>query len=323
MTDLYPLRFQPIFRRYLWGGRRLGDDLNRPIGEGDDYAESWEVADHGDDQSVVACGPLAGVMLHDLVRDQGPSLLGRHHPQRQFPLLLKFLDAQRNLSVQVHPNDELARRLDPPDLGKTEAWIILARQPGAKIYAGWKRGFDRQAIEREITRGTVELCLHQFEPQVGGCVLLPAGVVHAIGAGLLIAEIQQASDTTYRVYDWNRLGKDGRPRELHIDEAIEAIDFETGPVTPQTPQPTDDPGCQRMASCDKFVLDRWQIDAPRSIGGDERCHILTVIDGAVVAVNDPADQPLVKGETWLVPASLGPLLITPQGEATLLDMYLP
>ena len=145
----YPLRFEPLFRRYLWGGRRLQSGLGKPIGAGEDYAESWEIVDHGADQSIVAAGRLAGKSLHELVTQYGEELFGRHHPQPQFPLLFKFLDAHRNLSVQVHPNDEQARLLDPPDLGKTEAWVVVHAEPGSLVYAGLKRGFDRQALDRK------------------------------------------------------------------------------------------------------------------------------------------------------------------------------
>ncbi len=320
---MHTLRFQPIFRRYLWGGRRLATELGRPIGDGDDYAESWEIVDHGVDQSTVLAGPLAGRTLHELVERHGADLFGQHHPQQQFPLLFKFLDAQRNLSLQVHPNDELARRLDPSDLGKTEAWVILDRRPGSKIYAGLKWGFDRPALEREIARDTVELCLHAFEPEIGDCVLLPAGTIHAIGEGLLVAEIQQASDTTYRVYDWNRLGPDGKLRELHIDAALEAIDFDQGPISAQMARPGDAPHIQNLVSCDKFVLDRWQLDGPQSVGGDNRFHIFSVLEGAVAVADDPTAQPLGKGETALLPAVLGRVEIVPQDQAILLDIYLP
>ena len=323
MSNMYPLRFQPIFRRYLWGGRRLASVLDRPIGEGDDYAESWAVVDHGADQSVVAAGPLSGTTLHELVQNEGGQMLGRHHPQTQFPLLFKFLDAQRNLSLQVHPDDKLAEQLDPPDLGKTEAWVILGCEPGSKIYAGLKRGFDRPALHREIARDTVELCLHVFEPQLGDCILLPAGAVHAIGAGLLVAEIQQASDTTYRVYDWNRVGPDGKMRELHVDAALDAIDFDLGPIDAQVPQPGDASHIERLVTGDKFILDRWQFDSTQAAGADDRCHIVTVLDGTVAVAGDVVDTSLRKGETVLLPAAIGSVEIAPQGRATLLDMYLP
>ncbi len=160
-----PLRFQPLFRQYLWGGRRLGTVLHKPIGEDDDYAESWEVVDHGEDQSVVAYGELAGQTLHQLVQEHTSELFGRDAPCHQFPLLFKLLDANQQLSVQVHPNDAQAAGLDPPDLGKTEAWFVLAAEPGSKIYAGLKGGFDRAALAREIANQTTELCLHEIHPR--------------------------------------------------------------------------------------------------------------------------------------------------------------
>lgn len=324
----YPLRFRPLFRRYLWGGRRLATMLHKPLGEGDDYAESWEIVDHGEDQSIVAAGPMAGKSLHELVAEQGEALLGRHHPQQNFPLLFKFLDANQPLSVQVHPNDAYAQQMNPPDLGKTEAWIVLHAEPGSVLYAGLKRGFDRAAFAREVERGTTELCLHQIQPRAGDCVFIPAGVPHALGAGLVIAEIQQASDTTFRVFDWNRVGADGRPRALHIAQALEVIDYEHGPVAPQTPEPTERPEVERLVKCDKFMLDRWTISQatsspPSKIGGDERCHIVACVAGEVKLTGDAAGKPLSLGQTALLPAAAGAVTMQPHGQAVLLDMYLP
>ena len=279
MESIYPLRFQPIFRRALWGGRRLADVLGKPIGSETDYAESWEVVDHGEDQSRVTDGPLAGRTLHQLISERPEELLGRHADRQQFPLLCKFLDAQRDLSVQVHPNDEQAQQLDPPDWGKTEAWIVLDTRPGSKIYAGLKRGFDRHALTREVNRETTACCLHSFEPNVGDCLFIPAGTVHALGAGLLVAEIQQSSDTTFRLFDWNRVDADGKPRTLHIEEALRTIYYERGPIHPQTPQATARPEFQRMVECDKFVMDRATIDQWTTVGGDDRFHLLVVLEG--------------------------------------------
>ena len=151
---LYPLRFEPLLKRYLWGGRRLETELGKSLGAGNDYAESWELVDRPQDQSRVSAGPLRGTTLGDLVRERGAELLGRHDPQPRFPLLIKFLDARQTLSVQVHPDDAQAAVLVSPDLGKTEAWVVLAAEPGSLIYAGLKRGFDRPAFERELRRGT-------------------------------------------------------------------------------------------------------------------------------------------------------------------------
>ena len=323
MTPLPPLRFQPILREYLWGGRRLGTELGKPIGGGEHYAESWEVVDHGADQSTVVEGPLAGRQLHDLVAHDGVALFGRHQPQRQFPLLLKFLDCQQTLSVQVHPNDEQGAKLDPPDLGKTEAWVVLAAEPGSKIYAGLKPGVDRATLEREVSRGTCDACLHEFEPRVGDCVLIEAGTVHALGAGLLIAEIQQASDTTYRLFDWNRVDRDGKPRALHIQQALDTIDFNRGPVDSVQPISTENAGVERLVACDKFVLDRWRIDAVHQLPRDDRFHIIAVVEGSLSLNADSSREELKRGDSILVPASVSNAEIAPRGKAVLLDMYLP
>ncbi len=308
----------------MWGGRRLATVLNKPIGEGIDYAESWEVVDRDRDQSRVAYGPLRGVALADLVALHNAELFGRHSGLAQFPLLFKFLDARNTLSVQVHPNDQQAALLAPPDRGKTEAWVILAAEPGSLIYAGLKRECDRNAFQRELSRGNVESCLHRFAARPGDCVFLPAGTVHALGAGLLVAEIQQSSDTTYRLYDWNRLGPDGLPRALHIEQALEVTDFSRGPIDPVTPRPTERRQAVRLADCDKFVLDRYELSEPQSIGGDHRFHLIVAIAGAVDVPGDPAERPLRSGETLLLPAAAEALSLSPLAKsATLLDVYLP
>lgn len=319
----HPLRFEPIFRRYLWGGRKLSTVLNKPIGDGDDYAESWEIVDHGKDQSVVKAGPLKGKTLSELVSDHGQELLGKHAPQKSFPLLFKFLDCQKDLSLQVHPNDAQGAQLTPPDLGKTEAWIILDAQPGSFVYTGLKRGFDRSAVEREIARGTLALCLNKFEPQAGDCIFIPAGIVHALGAGFLVAEIQQASDTTFRLDDWNRVGPDGKPRALHVEQGLAVTDFAAGPVHPQIPKPTSDPAVEELVACEKFVLNRWQIDAPKELGGDGRFHLVAVLSGELKIDGDPLFEPLGMGQTALLPAALEKTMLRPIGKTVLLDIYLP
>jgi len=323
MQQLYPLRFEPIFRRYLWGGRRLATVLDKPIGDGEDYAESWDVVDHGADQSVVAAGPLAGMTLGEIVQQHGSALLGRHAPQPQFPLLWKYLDGQKNLSLQVHPNDAQGARLDPPDLGKTEAWIIMAAKPGSVLYAGLKQGVDRETLETRLRDGTCEDLIHRFEPQAGDCILIEAGTVHAIGAGLLVGEIQQSSDTTFRLFDWNRLGTDGKPRPLHIDQGMEVIDFDATEVGPQTPQATDNPHVERLIECDKFMFDRWRFDSTEAFPDDDRFHILSVVQGSVEVTGDPSEQPLRLGGTMLLPAQRGGVELRASDETIILDAYLP
>ncbi|MBC19092.1 MAG: mannose-6-phosphate isomerase [Planctomycetaceae bacterium] len=320
---LYPLRFKPLFKRHLWGGRRLATELGKPIGQGDDYAESWEVVDHGDDQSVVSDGPLRELTLAQLVDEHGEALLGIDYPQIGFPLLWKFLDAHRVLSVQVHPDDSKASRLVPPDRGKTEAWIVLAADPGSVLYAGLVAGVDREKLTQMIEEGKCESCLHRLEPVPGDCIYIPAGTVHAIGGGLLIAEIQQASDTTYRLFDWNRFGADGQPRQLHIAQGLDVIDYNRGPISIQKPQPTDEKEIQRLVAGDHFTIDRWQFARPLKAGGDGKCHLLSAIEGEVEIPGDPQGKPLMRGEVLLLPASMGAVSVTPRSKATLLDVYLP
>ena len=297
--------------------------MGKPIGPDGAYAESWEISDHGADQSVVEFGPLAGVSLQELVSRRGEELLGRHHPQQRFPLLVKFLDATDVLSVQVHPNDAIAAKLNPPDLGKTEAWVVMESEPEGVIYAGLKPGVDRDRLAEAIRRGNCQECLHRFHPTPGDCVFLPAGTAHTVGQGVLVAEIQQSSDATFRLFDWNRLGADGCPRPLHVEQSLEAIDYGRGPVAPQSIRPTQRPEVGRLVESKQFVLDRCSFSQPFLLGGDGRCHIVMVLHGAIEMEGDPAQTVLPRGGTALVPACLGPIRLTPQGPATILDAYLP
>lgn len=321
MLALYPLQFHPLFKRYLWGGRRLGTLLGKPIGPESDYAESWEVADHPQGQSVVARGPLTGTTLHQLMLQNPEALLGTDRSFPRFPLLFKYLDCHRDLSVQVHPDDAAAARLDPPDLGKTEAWVVLHAEPGSRVYAGLKAGCDRAALAEAVHAGRTADCLHWFTPQPGDCVFIPAGTVHALGAGLVVAEIQQASDATFRLYDWGRVGPDGKPRPLHIEQALAVVDDRRGPVAPVHPQPTARAEVERLVRCDKFVLDRWRLTGDSSLGGDARFHLVAVVEGRVKL--EGVEEPLSRGQTVLLPACLGTVPVTAFEPATLLDMYLP
>jgi mannose-6-phosphate isomerase len=324
-VPLYPLRFEPILKRLLWGGRRLGSLLNKPLGSGDDYAESWELADHGDDVSRVAEGPLAGVGLRELVRTRGGELLGPALEDRtQFPLLVKFLDAHQVLSVQVHPDDERGRRL-VGDNGKTEAWVILHAEPGSRIYAGLRPGVTRQGFADALAGGEVEPLLHRFEPRVGDCILIPAGTVHAIGAGIVLAEIQQMSDATFRVYDWGRLDPQGRPRPLHVAQALESIDFDAGPVDPlePSPEPIEAGLRERLARCDYFAIDRLVVRRPATIGSPERFTVVMGLEGRSVLRSRGRDHPLERGQTWLLPAASSPCELAPEATATVLTCVVP
>jgi mannose-6-phosphate isomerase len=323
---MHPLFFHPILKRIVWGGRRLGDLLGKPIGEGSDYAESWEIVDHGDHHSVVRSGPHAGTTLRHLMRDRREEMMGRHAGQETFPLLLKYLDCNRVLSVQVHPDDEYARRMARPDLGKTEAWYVVDAVPGSKIYAGLRAGVGRRELESAVRAGRTEEVLHVIEPRVGQCVFIPAGTVHALGGGLVVAEIQQSSDTTFRLYDWNRVGDDGKPRPLHIDQAIEVTNFTIGPISPQQPT-ADTDGFETLVDCDKFVLRGATLDESSdgvSIGGDSLAHLVTVVSGRVgLRYGDGDDAVAEKGQSFLIPAASEPVTMRGEGDAVLLAAHLP
>lgn len=301
---LTPLIFHPVYRRYIWGGRGFATVFARDLPPGDDYAESWELVDRGNDQSVVAAGPWAGRSLGELVRDHGHELLGSQRATDRFPLLFKFLDACRDLSVQVHPDDARAARLGTPDLGKTEAWYVVAAAPGSRIFAGLRPGIDTRGLAAALGSGRCEDVLHSFVAQPGDCVFIPAGTVHAIGAGLLVAEIQQSSDVTYRLHDWNRTGPDGRPRPLHIDAGLEAV-TQTGPVGPVSPTATSDPAVRRLVDCPYFVLDEVRPTADWAVGGDGRCHFLAVLAGHISCESSWQLPELGPGACLLMPAALG------------------
>ena len=341
MIAPYPLRLAPFFRDYLWGGRKLQAALGKNLPTDGVWAESWEIVDHAEHSSQILNGPLAGSSLRQLSQTHPTWLHGRE-ANGALPLLLKYLDCQRVLSVQVHPDDAYAGRMAPPDLGKTEAWYIIAAEPDAVLYAGLKSGVTSSDLRTALAAGTVEQCLHAIHPRPGDCVFIPAGTVHALGAGLLVAEIQQASNTTFRLFDWNRVDAQGRPRELHVEQSLEVIDFSSGPRNLQTPQSLREFGDgivhQRLVECDKFVLDRLQSGERSStslpLAGDDRCHLLTVPSGTATIAWDDAvasgvsgapthTERLDTGQSLLLPAALPAVNVLLEPHSTLLDMFVP
>jgi mannose-6-phosphate isomerase len=222
---LYPIVFQPIFKDRIWGGRELERLYAKKIPAGKPIGESWEISDRPGDASVIANGPLAGKDLRWLMENHAAEILGEAKPAAdgRFPLLCKILDAREKLSLQVHPPASKAAELHGEP--KTEMWFITDAAPGASLYVGLKRGVTRAEFEKKISDGSVADCFHKIPVRAGDTMFLPSGRVHAIGAGLVIFEIQQNSDTTYRVFDWNRVGLDGQPRELHIAQSLASIDF--------------------------------------------------------------------------------------------------
>jgi mannose-6-phosphate isomerase len=325
-VPLYPLRFTPILRRLIWGGRRLGTVLHKPIGNASDYAESWEISDYRDSVSVVENGSLTDSTIRELIHWYGPELLGSALGSlEQFPLLVKYIDAHQDLSVQVHPDDATGQRL-AGDNGKTETWVILEADPESAIYAGLKRGVGRDELAAAIHSGGVEPLLHRLEAKAGDCILIESGTVHAIGAGVLLAEIQQTSDATFRVYDWGRIGPDGKPRTLHIDQALESIAFDRGPVEPITPAIEAIQGGgsrERLSRSAYFALERLKLEHPVPVGQPDRFTILMGLAGSF-DVRHGSDHTRVEfGQTLLLPAALGPCEIVPIGQARILSCVVP
>lgn len=320
-----PLTFEPILKRIRWGGRRLGELLNKKIGPESDYAESWELADHGDDQSIVTHGTHAGRTLRQLMQQSGNALLGRHAGLDQFPLLIKFLDANDWLSLQVHPNDEQAKRYDAAEKGKTEAWVIIEARPGSQICAGLKSGVDRQQLAAHLQKGTIEECLNMVAVKAGDCIFVPAGTVHAIGPGIVLAEIQQQSDLTFRLHDWGRLGSDGQPREIHVDDSLACTDFCRGPVLPVTPSIVSHPDNphEELVRDQFFVIHRYRTIGPVRIPIEDQFHILMALDGTISMDTDEGTYSLAGGSTMLVPASVQSVTLKSDEPATVLDIFLP
>jgi len=246
---VYPLKFRPIYKERIWGGRKLHEVFGKELPGGEKIGESWELADLPEDKSVIANGELAGRTLASAIQEFPKEIAGVEGFSGQFPLLMKLLDCQDVLSVQVHPDRETCRRTGE-GAPKTECWYVISAEPGAVIYKGLKEGVTKEPFAEAIQQGTVADKLTKVEVQEGECHFLPAGTAHAIGAGLLIAEIQTPSDTTYRVFDWNRVDDAGNPRELHIEQALESIHFDQSsddlPVT----------SIGRLVECEYFTVDK-------------------------------------------------------------------
>jgi len=321
---LYPFTFQPIFKQRVWGGRELERLYHKPLPPGVPIGESWEITDRPGDVSVIANGPLAGKDLRWLMEHHAGELLGGAKPHRGFfPLLIKILDAQDKLSLQVHPPPALAAELGGEP--KTEMWYIAEAAPGAELYVGLKRGVTRAEFEGKLKTGAVAECFHRVPVKAGDAMFLPSGRVHAIGAGLVIFEIQQNSDTTYRVFDWNRLGLDGKPRELHVPQSLASIDF-TDFEPSLLPQGYVQQGAQKgrpLVRDPLFTVDAHQADAganlPLRAG---KLQILALLAGRVQIGGGGTTVALVPGQFCLVPASVAPASLRTETPATFLRVQL-
>ncbi|MFN4259240.1 MAG: type I phosphomannose isomerase catalytic subunit [Gemmataceae bacterium] len=325
---LYPLRFEPIFKSALWGGQRLAEWFGPDVAGGDQVAEAWVLSDQGENLSRVAEGPLRGRTLRELLDQTPERILGRSAltPARRFPLLLKFIDARQVLSVQVHPHDRHAHLIPEGDQGKTEAWVILAADADSAIYAGWRAGAQPEQIQQAIREHRLGEQLHHFVPKPGDCVFIPAGMVHAIGAGIVLFEIQQTSNVTFRLHDWDRVDPGtGQTRALHLEEALECLDFTSGPGAPVQPvlEVTEPARRELLVACPYFQLWRWQGKRPFTVGAAGACRVLVGITGQATVEHEGRDYRLRPGDVLLLPAEVSSCACRPDGPVTLLECGLP
>ena len=307
-STLYPITVAPLLKERVWGGRRLEELYGKPLPAGVPIGESWEITDRPEGVSMIRNGPLAGKDLRWLMEHHHEEVLGAAGSAGgRFPLLVKILDAQEKLSLQVHPPADLAASLSGEP--KTELWYVAAAAPGAELYVGLKKGTIRSEFERKIADGAVADCFHRVPVKRGDVMFLPSGRVHALGAGLVIFEIQQNSDTTYRVDDWNRMGLDGKPRELHVEQSLRCIDFndfEPGLVANPT-LAHGDWTTRVLADNPLFRVIQWRMDKA-SQGLPVRkpgvMQILAVVAGKMRIEHPVANVNLDSGGFCLLPAAL-------------------
>ncbi len=325
----YPLRFTPLVMPKVWGAHRMSRWRNTPLPPHAPGGESWEISDHPHGMSVVANGPLAGRTFHDLLQTDPFAIAGPDGltPDGRFLFLFKFLDAGAYTSVQVHPDDAYARAHESDPSGKTEAWYIIHAEPGAKLIRGTRPGIDLAAFKRALKEGHVERTLEAFSVHSGDVIDLPAGVLHALGPGITLAEIQQNSDTTYRVFDWNRKGLDGESRQLHLDQALDVLRFsDIGPaIQPRKTLSAANPLHQNLLTGPLFVMDRLVHDVPFELPlRHAQFDILATISGrGSLSCSSASPETLAPGDSIFLPASLDHAVLNPNPSLELLWIRRP
>jgi mannose-6-phosphate isomerase len=321
--EMSPFKLAPVFKDYLWGGEKLKTLFDKPA-ESPSVAESWELAAHPDGDCTIAGGPYEGMKLSAFFRDF-PVAFGKNVAgKKEFPVLIKLIDARESLSVQVHPDDEYARRVEG-GAGKTEMWYVLDREPGAFLYCGFNRGMTADEMRLRIRENTITEVLRRVPVDPGDVFFIPSGMVHAIGAGILLAEIQQNSNTTYRVYDYDRCGPDGKRRPLHIEKAIEAA--------LKSPGGTEPPGrgdpvllrgtvLRRLASCSYFTVELVELSKGHEFSPDGSSFVsLLCIEGAASLADCRGRLDIARGESVFIPAVCGGFSL--EGRATFLMTTVP
>lgn len=324
---MYPLRFGPIFEYRLWGGRRLSNLLLEPLPGDGLIGEAWILSDRDDYMSHVTNGPFSGRSLGELRQEFPSELMGgqaRHFPR--FPLLLKFLDCQEMLSVQVHPTAANMDLVPAGETPKTEAWVVLEAGAESRIYAGAKPGTTPDNLLQAVTDGKVADLLTSFVPKAGDAVFIPAGTVHSLGDYVVVFEIQQNSDVTFRLYDWGHVdAQTGKPRELQVDQAIACIDFKNGAAGRISPMvevrtPVDR---ERLFNCDFFRLWRLHGESPFNVGATGELRVLVCLEGVGDVECNGSSYGVGKGEVWLLPAEVGACAFHPKSAVTVLEIAIP
>jgi mannose-6-phosphate isomerase len=323
---LYPLRFEPICQYRIWGGRRLANLLAAPLPGDGPIGEAWLLSDRDDHPSLVANGPLKGRPLGQLLKQWPEQLLGKLAGRfSRFPLLLKFLDVRDALSVQVHPSDRQTGYIPAGETGKTEAWVVLEAGPDSRIYAGLTPGSTADDMRRAVANKTVAEHLAHFTPKPGDGVLVPAGTVHSL-YDVVVFEVQENSDVTFRLYDWDHLDpKTGQSRPLQVDQALACVDFAQGAIGPVSPVVEEVKPVlrERLYCCEHFGLWRLGGESPFTVGAAETPRVVVCIAGDGQLEHAGADYGVSKGDVFLLPAAVGTCLCRPRGAITLLDISLP
>jgi len=315
-----PLSFNPIFKLALWGGTRLAQEFLKETGDAPDVAESWEVSDLPGNISHVSSGVFAGWTLRKLMEEYPVDLLGRHQSLDRFPIMVKFLDARQQLSVQVHPKDPALMSDGVWRTGKAECWVVIAADSSSQMHLGLRSGVSEQQFRRALESGDFEDCLYVYRAQPGDCIYLEPGTIHSLGGGLLIAEIQQPSDVTYRLYDWERLDATGQPRELHVEAGIAATNFDQGPILPITPrQWPGRPYSEELVTSPHFVVHRHFGPADLTLANDNAMHVFVMLNGTARQGEFHINQ----GQTIVIPAARKEFHWHLSADAILLDSHLP
>ena len=310
---MYPIKFENLYYEKIWGGRDF-ESFRENLPHGD-IGESWDIACHHNGMSIVSNGYLKGKTFEELIKEYGTELLGESFENKEFPLLVKLINSKEKLSVQVHPSDEYAKRVEN-SLGKTEAWYVVDAKPGASLIVGTKN-CDKAIFEKAIREGKTEEYLNKIEVKKGDCFLINSGLVHAICEGVIIAEIQQSSDITYRIYDY------GRPREIHVEKSMDVIDFNLKPINASGKKLVSFCGYEKGILCasEYFTIEQYVVSSEVSENSDiNKFFIFTCVDGkGTIISEDGTKMDILKGDSILIPAKLGKYTI--QGELTLLKSY--